>query len=189
MTRRRVADDFYKKVKSRLYRRIGRELRLAYRVLDLGCGGCELAQFLNKTYRQRVIGVEISHGKLPREDNATKGRAAVKCVRADAAKLDFLRDASVDAVVSVWAVHEMDDPVGALREARRVLRPGGEILVLEFPRGSLAQRLWNEKYYSASEVDRMLKRAGFDEVLVRAVERRQVIWAKGYRRPCEESEQ
>ncbi len=34
------------------------------------------------------------------------------------------------------------------REAKRVLRLGGEVLIVDFPRCSLAQRLWNEDYYT-----------------------------------------
>ena len=86
----------------------------------------------------------------------------------------------MDAVVSMWALHEMEDPAGMLREAWRVLRPGGEILILDFPRGSLAQRLWNEKYYTIRQMDHMLRQAHFEEVRVKTIERGQIAWASGY---------
>ena len=35
----------------------------------------------------------------------------------------------------------------------RVLRPGGEVFIIDFPRDSLAQRLWNEDYFRAPEVE------------------------------------
>ena len=38
MNQAKVSDNFYDRTKPRLYKRVGRELRLAYRVLDLGCG-------------------------------------------------------------------------------------------------------------------------------------------------------
>ena len=174
-----LPDDFYEKAKPRLQRRIGRELRLAYRILELGCGGCALAQFLRRTYRQRVTGVDISDGGFPRHDSPSQKRSPLRCVKADAARLDFVKDNAVDAVVSRWALHEMQDAQGALREARRVLRPGGEILIVDFPRGSLAQRLWDEQYYSAEEIADMLKEAGLEGVRARYIERQQVIWATG----------
>jgi len=176
----KLPDDFYEKAKPRLQRRIGRELRPAYRILDLGCGSCGLAQFLRKTYRQRVTGVDISDGSFPRHDAPLEKRSPLRCVKADAAQLDFVRDGAVDAVVSMWALHEMADAQGMLREARRVLRPGGEVLIVDFPRGSLAQRLWNENYYTPFEIDHMLVGAGFRETRAKPIERRQVIWAKGY---------
>jgi len=178
-----LPDDFYERLKPKLHRRIGRELRLAYRVLDLGCGSCELVRFLRELYRQRVTGVDVSEGGFPRHDTPSETRKPVRCVKADAAKLGFVRKGMVDAVVSMWALHEMKDVDGALGEAHRVLRPGGKILIVDFPRGSLAQRLWDEGYYTAQEIDDMLRQAGFLEVRAKTIERGQVIWAKGYRRP------
>jgi len=184
-----VPDNFYEKVKPRLQRRIGQELRLACRILDLGCGSCELDQYLTRTYRQDVTGVDISDGSFPRHDAPKpKGPSLLKCIKADATRLDFLPDATMDAVVSVWALHEIRNPDLALPEANRILRPGGKIVIVDFPRGSLAQRLWNEDYYSMSEVGRMLRRAGFVEVRVKTIERRQIIWATGYRRAQQEPE-
>ena len=56
----------YEKIKPRLHRRIGRELRLAHRVLDLGCGSCELVRYLADAYEQQVTGVDISSGSFLR---------------------------------------------------------------------------------------------------------------------------
>ena len=97
--------------------------------------------------------------------------------------MDFLRDGSTDAAVMVWALHHMDKPLSVLKEARRVLRPGGKMLVLEMPPGLLAKRLWNENYFSASQVGRLFIKAGFCDVRVKPIERRQVIWAVGFRPP------
>jgi cyclopropane fatty-acyl-phospholipid synthase-like methyltransferase len=60
MSAMKLSDNFYDKIKPRLYQRVGKELRLAYRVLDLGCGACELARYLSETYGQKVTGVDIS---------------------------------------------------------------------------------------------------------------------------------
>jgi len=177
---RELPENFYEKAKPRLLRRIGREFRLAYRILDMGCGNCELAQFLRDNYNQRVTGVDISDGAFPEHDGPSEQQSLLKCVKADAAHLDFVADDSMDAVVSMWALHEMKNPEGMLRESRRVLRPGGEILIVDFLRGSLAQRLWNERYYATSEIDHMLTRAGFGEVNVKPVERGQIIWGSGH---------
>jgi ubiquinone/menaquinone biosynthesis C-methylase UbiE len=178
-----VSDDFYETIGPGLYRRIGRELSVAYRILDLGCGSCDLALFLRQTYRQRVTGVDTSAGDMPRRDDPSYSRAAMRCVKGNASHLRFLRDGSVDGVVTTWALHEMKKVEDAVREACRVLRPGGKMLIVDFPRGSLAQRLWNEDYMTLREVSALLRQAGFVRVRARTIHKGQVLWAVGFRPP------
>ena len=181
-----MKDDFYEKIKPRLHRRIGRELRLAGRILDLGCGACELVQYLAQTYRQKVTGVDISGGSFPGRRHTSDGRR-FRCIRKNAKHLSFVKDASMDAVVSIWALHEMDHPEAILAESRRILRPGGELLIVDFPKNSLAQKLWDEKYYRPEEVEMLLKEAEFKTVRARLIEQKQIIWAKGFHPPATSS--
>jgi len=178
-----VPEDFYKRIQPRLYRRIGKTLSLAHRVVDLGCGSCDLARFLRRTYRQRVTGIDTIDGQMPRHDDPKRSRAHMKCVKGDASRLTFLRDGRVDAIVTTWALHEMDRRPGVLAEAHRVLRPGGKILIVDFPKGSLAQRLWDENYLTVSGVGTLLSEAGFAGVRARTIFEDQVIWAVGFRPP------
>jgi len=179
-----VGNDFYEKIRPELYRRIGRELSLARRVIDLGCGNCALADYLRKTYRQRVTGVDTRDGQMPRHDDPVRSRARMRCIQGDAARLTFVRDGGVDAIVSTWALHEMGcQRVGVLDEAYRVLRPGGRVLIVDFPRGSLAQHLWDEDYLTPDQVEALLTGAGFTRVRVRTVFKDQVIWAVSWRPP------
>jgi len=176
-----LAHDFYDMMKPRLHRRIGRELRLAHRVLDIGCGSCDLVQYLTHTYHQDVTGVDVSADGFPSRARSRERRG--RCIRRDAACLDFLKDEAIDAVVTVWALHEMDHPSEVLDECRRILRPGGEMLIVDFPRGSLAQRLWNEDYLRPKQVAELLEKARFCHVTCRPTERGQILWGKGYRPP------
>lgn len=185
MPMRSASQNVYEKIKPRLYRRIGKELRLAGRVLDVGCGSCDLVRYLAETYQQQVTGVDIASGNFPRRRLSQHG-VRFRCMRRNAARLEFAEDRSVDAVVMMWALHEMDHPEAILKEARRVLRPGGEVLIVDFPRGSLAQKLWNEDYYRPAEVRRLLAKAGLAEIRVGLIERGQVLWARGYQ-PAEEA--
>ncbi len=172
-------ENFYEKIKPRLHKRIGHELRLAGCVLDLGCGACDLVQYLTRTYHQNVTGVDISGGSFPKRRHTSDGRR-FRCIRKDAKRLGFAKAGAQDAVVMMWALHEMEHPDAILAEAYRALRPGGEILIVDFPRGSLAQTLWNEDYYCPAEINQMLIDAGFADVSARLIEREQIIWAKGF---------
>lgn len=65
----------------------------------------------------------------------------------DAERLPF-PDASFDTVVSTWTLCSIPDPVAALREIRRVLRPDGAFLFLEHglsdrPAVARWQHRWN----------------------------------------------
>jgi len=155
---------------------------MARRVLDLGCGRCELADYLAHTYEQEVTGVDILDEKFPKRRTKLHGAGKRKCVKNDAGRLGFLKNSSIDAAVSLWALHEMAHPEAVLGEAFRVLRPGGQILIVEFPRNSLAARLWDEDYFAPGQIERMLDDAGFAGVKCRLIERSQILWCNGQKK-------
>jgi len=179
-----LQDDFYDHIKPQLHRRIGKELRLAKRVLDIGCGSCELVKYLAETYCQEVAGVDISSGSFPARRHTHNG-VRFRCLKRNAVRLSFVDDGSVDAIVATWALHEMADPKAVLAETRRVLRPGGKLLIVDFPKDSLAQQLWDENYYRPEAVKTLLKEAGFEGVRVRLIEQEQIIWAHGFQPPTQ----
>jgi len=181
MCAKKLPDNFYDKIKPCLYQRVGRELRLAYRVLDLGCGACELVQYLSETYGQKVTGVDISADSFPNNRNITKNTRRIRCIRKDAARLGFVRNETIDAAIIFWALHEMKNSQAILQEAYRVLRPGGKIVIVEFPRNSLAQKLWNENYYTIKELTGSLRKAGFKTIGAKRIEHEQILWVTGFR--------
>ena len=177
----KLTDNFYDEIKPRLYQRVGRELRLAYRVLDLGCGACELVEYLSETYGKKVTGVDISANSFPNNQNITKNTKRIRCIRKDAARLTFIRNETIDAAIMFWALHEMKNSQAILQEAHRVLRTGGKVLIVEFPRNSLAQKLWNENYYTIKELTGFLRKAGFKDILAKRIEHKQILWVTGFR--------
>jgi len=181
-----LPDNFYERIGPRLYRRIGRELRLARRVLDIGCGPCDLVRYLSEAYEQDVTGVDISSERFPGRRRLRQGRR-FRCLRRDAGRLLFVDDRSMDAVVMLWALHEMERPEAVLSEIARVLRPGGEVLIVDFPRGSLQERIWKEDFYRPAEVEQLFAQAGLADIRVRLIERQQVLWGRAYRPPAETS--
>ena len=82
---------------------------------------------------------------------AMLGRAAgkgVEVVEADAEALPFA-DQSFDAAMLISMLHHVSDRPAALREARRVLRPGGRLAVLAFTDTDAAS-LWVLDYFPVS---------------------------------------
>ena len=181
MSSAKLSDNFYDKIKPSLYQRVGKELRLAYRVLDLGCGACELAWYLSETYGQKVTGVDISADSFPNNRNITKNTKRIRCICKDAARLTFIRNETIDAAIIFLALHEMKNALAILQETYRVLRPGGKVLVVEFPRNSLAQKLWNENYYTIKKLTDSLRKAGFKDIQSKRIERKQILWITGFR--------
>lgn len=98
-------------------------------ILELACGngevGLALAPLLgNGLLVQSDVAAEMVDAS--RREGARRGFENVEHRILDAMRLE-LPDASVDGVVCRWGYMLLDDPVAALAESRRVLRPGGRI--------------------------------------------------------------
>ncbi|GAA4258454.1 methyltransferase domain-containing protein [Azospirillum formosense] len=100
------------------------------RVLEIGIGSGRNLPFYGGAATE-VVGVDSSPELL-----ALARRAAavtphpVKLMEQTAEQLPF-SDSSFDTAVVTWSLCSIPDPVAALREARRVLRPGGQLRFVE----------------------------------------------------------
>ena len=103
-------------------------------VLDLCCGTGDMTLALNR-HRPRGAGVapllaaDFSHQMLTLGARKFAGRNIIP-VEADALTLP-LADSSVDLVTSAFGFRNLTDYAAGLREIRRVLKPGGQIAILE----------------------------------------------------------
>jgi ubiquinone/menaquinone biosynthesis C-methylase UbiE len=101
------------------------------RVVDLGAGTGLLALALAPQVRE-VVAVDISQRMLERLDDAAvaDGVLNVEFLTGDLRRLP-LEDESATLVVSNYCFHHLDDPGKelALAEARRILRPGGRLVI------------------------------------------------------------
>lgn len=109
------------------------------RVLDLGCGTGNAA-LLAAARGAEVIGVDPSPRLLDvaRERAAVRGLGA-RFLQGEAAKLP-VADASVDLVLSVFAVIFAPDPDAAVRELARVTAPSGRVVLTAWiPEGPITE--------------------------------------------------
>ncbi|MFC9897543.1 class I SAM-dependent methyltransferase [Nocardia sp. NPDC127579] len=107
------------------------------RVLDVGCGGGQLALELSaRNPGLRIVGVDADPGQVRRAARRVVQRAdRLRFERASADRLPFPDD-SFDAVVSVGSVKHWPDAAAGMAEMVRVLRPGGLLRVLEADRST-----------------------------------------------------
>lgn len=99
------------------------------RVLELGVGTGKNIPY----YRARwdVTGVDLSPRMLARaQERAEREGRPVELLLGDAQALPF-PDSSFDSVVATFVFCSVPDPVQGLREAYRVLKPGGQLQLLE----------------------------------------------------------
>jgi len=103
-------------------------------VLDIACGTGDLAFTSNKVKKSKVFGIDIATNmlELGSQKAIEKGKMDyVKFLAGDGEKLPF-NDKVFDAVTIAFGVRNMGDIKKNLREMSRVLKPGGELIVLEF---------------------------------------------------------
>jgi demethylmenaquinone methyltransferase/2-methoxy-6-polyprenyl-1,4-benzoquinol methylase len=117
-------------------------LRPGQRALDVAGGTGDLAVGLARQVGERglVVLTDINAAMLGRgRDRLIDAGLAgnVACVQANAERLPF-PDAMFDCVTIGFGLRNVTDKPAALSSMRRTLKPGGQLLVLEFSRPSVA---------------------------------------------------
>ncbi|MEO1211147.1 MAG: methyltransferase domain-containing protein [Cyanobacteria bacterium J06638_20] len=145
------------------------------RILDLGCGTGSTTLLLKQAYPEaEVIGLDLSpYMLLAAEDKALANNLGIQWLHGNAEQVPF-PDGSVDLVTTSLLFHETPPSVtlAILREAFRLLAPGGEILILDGNQSALRNTTWltsifEEPYikdYADGSLDAWLGAAGFDAI-------------------------
>lgn len=132
------------------------------RIVDVGFGGGYALDLIRERIAPvRPAGVDISRVMV--EQGRARWGNGVDVHLADVAAMPF-EDASIDGLLSVNTIYFWPDPAAALREIRRVLRPGGRV-VLGVRRNAfllLSPVSWfGFKLYSVRRLEELLRAAGF----------------------------
>jgi ubiquinone/menaquinone biosynthesis C-methylase UbiE len=128
-------------------------------VLDVGCGVGDVARRMTAKFKLKVTGIDILDFNL--EEARKRSVAAgledrVKFQRGNYQKLDF-PDQSFDGVYAMETLVHAADLGRALSEFRRVLRPGGRLVMFEYSRApeSTVSRQANEALRKICELGAM----------------------------------
>lgn len=137
-------------------------------LLDLGCGragyGLEVAQRTGT----RMVGVDFSpvairQGVAAAGARGLAGRVELRVGDLAATGVD---DASADAVMCIDAIQFSRSVPATLAEVRRVLRPGGRVVITTWEASSVAARSEIPSRLAAVDLARQLPEAGFESVSV-----------------------
>lgn len=161
-------------------------LRPGMDVLDVGCGpGTITVDLASRVPQGRVLGIDTSAGVLDRAADLAVAQNVenVEFEQADVMALPYA-DGSYDVVHAHQVLQHLVDPVAALQEMRRVVRPGGVVAVRDADYGAMrwfpdspGLDAWRELYLTMTshhhpDAGRRLlswaRAAGFESVTVSA---------------------
>lgn len=129
------------------------------RAMDIGAGTGDLALLIEPRMGAggRVAAVDLNQAMLREGLRKIASRGAadrITCLRANAEQLGF-REGSFNAVTTGFCIRNVGNLTAAFTEIRRVLKPGGRFICLEFSRPVQAWLLRLYDWYSFSLLPRI----------------------------------
>jgi demethylmenaquinone methyltransferase/2-methoxy-6-polyprenyl-1,4-benzoquinol methylase len=105
-------------------------------ILDVATGTADFAIAALRLSPHAVVGVDIAEQMLALGRRKLERRGLAGRISLESGEAEHLRfpDASFDAALVAFGARNFEDLAGGLKEMRRVLRPGGRVVVLEFSR-------------------------------------------------------
>lgn len=137
-------------------------------LLEIGCGqGATTEGLLSRLPGVSVVATDYDPEEVALAERRLAGRAKVE--RADATHLLY-EDGAFATVVEMNALHHIPAWPQALREIRRVLKPGGQFLLMDYTRhsflGAFAGTSLQPGAFTATQLADALRDAGFSSVVL-----------------------
>lgn len=164
-------------------------------VLDVGCGSGNALRLLGRRCTGRLAGVDPSMTmvEMTRRTNARAARDGRLQVRIGSALQLPYSDDAFDVVTAIETLYFWPDAARGLREALRVLRPGGRLAIaLEMTKDAADEPTWLQRVFGAKFTERsadeglsivsgveltaLVRAAGFDRVRFSVEPRRSLGW-------------
>jgi ArsR family transcriptional regulator len=143
----------------------------SFTVADLGCGTGQMAELLSPHIRQ-VIAVDNSAAMLKAARKRLAGRENVQLHRAPIETLP-IETGSCDAAMLVLVLAYVDEPLAALKEAARILKPGGKLVIIDLLQHDRDdfRRMMNQRWpgFDRDWLRGRLIDAGFDTAAIEIV--------------------
>lgn len=147
------------------------QISLTDTVLDIACGTGEFERLvLSENPAQQIVGVDISEKMLAIAHQKLKCYPNISFQTATASALPF-DNFSFDVIVSANSFHYFDDPKVALTEIKRVLKPDGKVVILDWCKDYLLCRICDvllqlfdpahQQCYTQAEFYQLLNSTGF----------------------------
>lgn len=151
------------------------------RILDIGCGTADYAA-LGARHQAEYVGLDYSLSMIEQAMERTAEEEGVRRFAVGAGDKLAFADDSFDLVIALGYIEYFEDPSETLEELRRVMAPGGTLIMQSFKwdllgrlrrswedlrrgrRDGADDRLptdWVDKKYSGRELDEVVERFGF----------------------------
>ncbi len=95
--------------------------------LEAGCGNGLVTKYLAEKYGASVTGIDIDPQQIELARKEAEGMQNISYLEADTTSLPF-EDRKFDIVLSFGVLHHIENWLDALKEIKRVLKPGGYFL-------------------------------------------------------------
>lgn len=145
------------------------------KVLDIGCGNGTTLLFLKKIFNIDGVGVDISNHVIDNLNNNIKD-SNLKFLLGDHRDLKGIDNDQFDIILSFGVIEHFEEYCLALTESRRVLKPGGTLVLIQphllsfgvvqeyFLRIIGKWRFGNQKDFSFLYYKSILKKTGFKDI-------------------------